>query len=158
MAKLNFFKGVALGIGLCGLVAAGSVLAASERHDATEQQNIATVLALYNAALNDKDWDEARKYLGDRYTQHNPTAKDGPEGLRGYIEFLKKTYPENHGEIKQVIADGDMVVLHVHSKRTPDSLGNAIVDIFKLENGKVVEHWDVIQPIPETSANDNTMF
>jgi predicted SnoaL-like aldol condensation-catalyzing enzyme len=61
-------------------------------------------------------------------------------------------------EIKRSFVDGDYVILHVHAVREPGSRGNAIVDIFKLENGKVVEHWDVVQAIPETPANNNTMF
>src|SRR6516164_9836719 len=122
------------------------------------EQNKKTVTAFYDAVLNKKDFDEASKYLGPRYTQHNPTAKDGPEGLKGFINFLKEKFPNNHSEIKQIFADGDYVIVHVHAVREPGTRGNAIVDIFKLENGKVVEHWDVIQPIPEKVANDNGMF
>ena len=122
------------------------------------EQNKKTVMALYDAALNKKDFDEASKYLGPRYTQHNPTAKDGPEGLKGFINFLKEKFPNNHSEIKQIFADGDYVIVHVHAVREPGTRGNAIFDLFKLENGKVVEHWDTVQPIPETAQNNNTMF
>jgi predicted SnoaL-like aldol condensation-catalyzing enzyme len=60
--------------------------------------------------------------------------------------------------IKRVLVDGDMVILHVHAIREPGERGVAIVDIFRLENGKIVEHWDVVQPIPEKAANSNGMF
>jgi predicted SnoaL-like aldol condensation-catalyzing enzyme len=81
-----------------------------------------------------------------------------PERLKKFLAFLKERYPQSHSDIKQVFADGDYVILHVHAVREPNTLGSAIVDIFKLENGKIVEHWDVVQPIPEKSANSNTMF
>jgi len=74
------------------------------------------------------------------------------------VTLLKEKFPNSHNEIKRVIAEGDLVVLHVHSVREPGQRGRAIVDIFKVENGKIVEHWDVVQDIPEKSANDNTMF
>jgi predicted SnoaL-like aldol condensation-catalyzing enzyme len=83
---------------------------------------------------------------------------DGAEGLRGFIEFLKTRFPKQHGEIKRVVAEGDLVVLHVHSTRGDDTPGRAIVDIFRIENGKVVEHWDVIQDVPAQAANANGMF
>ena len=122
------------------------------------EENKNTVRALYEAALNKKDFEEASKYLGSKYIQHNPVAADGPEGLKGFIAFLKDKFPNNKSEIKRIFADGDYVIVHVHAVREPGTRGNAIVDIFKLENGKVVEHWDVIQPIPEKAANDNGMF
>ncbi|WP_404714132.1 nuclear transport factor 2 family protein [Sphingomonas sp. MMS24-J13] len=137
-------------------VAAPAFAAGSET--AQERHNKALVMAFYDKALNAKDFDAAAKYLGDRYTQHNPTAKDGPEGLRGFIAFLKEKFPNSHSEIKQAFADGDYVILHVHSVREPGTRGNAIIDIFKLERGKVVEHWDAVQPIPENPMNSNTMF
>jgi predicted SnoaL-like aldol condensation-catalyzing enzyme len=96
--------------------------------------------------------------MGTRYTQHNPMAADGPEGLRAYLQFLRVKYPNSHSEIKSAFADGAYVVLHVHAVREPGTRGSAIVDIFKLENNKVVEHWDVIQEIPEKAANTNGMF
>ncbi len=125
---------------------------------AQEKANIANVIAFYNAALNDKDFAKAETYIGNRYTQHNPVAADGKEGLKAFLQYLKTNAPNSKSEIKQAFADGDYVILHVHSVRMPGTRGNAIFDLFKLENGKVVEHWDAVQPIPETSQNDNTMF
>jgi predicted SnoaL-like aldol condensation-catalyzing enzyme len=122
------------------------------------EENKKTVRALYEAVLNKKDFDEASKYLGSKYIQHNPNAADGPDGLKGFIGFLKDKFPNNRSEIKRIFADGDYVIVHVHAVREPGTRGNAIIDIFKLENGKVVEHWDAVQPIPEKAANDNGMF
>jgi predicted SnoaL-like aldol condensation-catalyzing enzyme len=122
------------------------------------EENKKTVRALYEAALNKKDFEEASKYLGSKYIQHNPTAADGPEGLKGFINFLKDKFPNNKSEIKRIFAEGDYVIVHVHAVREPGTRGNAIIDIFRLENGKVVEHWDVVQPIPEKPANNNGMF
>ena len=79
-------------------------------------------------------------------------------GLKGFIGFLQGKFPNNKSEIKRIFADGDYVILHVHAVREPGTRGNAIIDIFKLENGKVVEHWDAVQPIPEKAANNNGMF
>ena len=130
-------------------------------HAASPQEleaNKQTVRVFEDAALNQKDFDAASKYLGSHYTQHNPTAADGPEGLKAYIAFLKEKFPNNHSETKHMFADGDYVIVHDHAVREPGTRGNAIVNIYKLENGKVVEHWDVIQAIPEKAANDNGMF
>jgi predicted SnoaL-like aldol condensation-catalyzing enzyme len=122
------------------------------------EANKKTVAAFEDAALNQKDFDSASKYLGPRYTQHNPNVPDGPEGLKGFLAFLKDKFPNNRSETKHVFADGDFVIVHDHAVREPGTSGSAIVNIYRLENGKIVEHWDVIQPIPEKSANDNGMF
>ncbi|MBR0878211.1 putative SnoaL-like aldol condensation-catalyzing enzyme [Bradyrhizobium japonicum] len=132
----------------------GAALAAS----AQEEANRAAVLAFYEKGLNQKDADAALAYVGNRYVQHNPNAPDGPDGFRKFIGFLREKFPNSHSEIKRSFVDGDFVILHVHSVREPGSRGRAIVDIFKLENGKIVEHWDVVQDIPENPANNNTMF
>ena len=132
----------------------GAALAAS----AQEEANRAAVLAFYEKGLNQKDADAALAYVGNRYVQHNPNASDGPDGFRKFIGFLREKFPNAHSEIKRSFVDGDFVILHVHSVREPGSRGRAIVDIFKLENGKIVEHWDVVQDIPENPANNNTMF
>ncbi|MDF0522792.1 ester cyclase [Bradyrhizobium yuanmingense] len=135
-------------------LAGGAAMAASAQEEANRQ----TVLAFYEKGLNQKDADAALAYVGNRYVQHNPTAPDGPDGFRKFIGFLREKFPNSRSEIKRSFAEGDFVILHVHSVREPGTRGRAIVDIFKLENGKIVEHWDVIQEIPENPANDNTMF
>jgi predicted SnoaL-like aldol condensation-catalyzing enzyme len=125
---------------------------------AQQERNKKLVMEFYEAAINQKDFAAASKYLGTQYRQHNPLAADGPAGLQAYVQFLKGKFPASHSEIKKVFADGDYVILHVHAVRVPGTRGSAIVDIFRLENGKVVEHWDVIQEIPEKAANANGMF
>ena len=126
---------------------------------AQEQSNKELVLAFYEAAINQKDVDAAVAYIGPKYTQHNPRSPDGAEGLKGFINgYLKQANPALKANIKRVVVQGDLVVLHVHSVPTPGALGSAIVDIFRVENGKIVEHWDVMQPVPEKMAHGNTMF
>lgn len=126
--------------------------------DAKLEANKKVVLDFYEKGLNKKDAEAAIALMGSRYVQHNPVAADGPEGFRKFIAFLKEKFPQSKSEIKRVFAEGDYVILHVHAVREPGTRGNAIIDIFKLENGKIVEHWDVIQPIPETMAHGNGMF
>ena len=126
--------------------------------DATLEANKKAVVEFYDAALNRKDFEAASKFFGPRYVQHNPMAPDGIEGFKSFLGFLREKFPQSRSEIKHVWAEGDYVVLHVHAVRTPGARGSAIVDIFKLENGQIVEHWDVIQEIPEKAANTNGMF
>jgi predicted SnoaL-like aldol condensation-catalyzing enzyme len=139
-------------------LAFGGAQAALAGESTQEQANKKAVIAFYDAALNRLDYDAAAKFLGDGYRQHNPTAADGKEGLKAFLTYLKTNFPQTHSEITASFADGDYVILRVHAVRTPGTLGNAIVDIFRLEKGKVVEHWDSVQPIPDKSANSNTMF
>jgi predicted SnoaL-like aldol condensation-catalyzing enzyme len=140
------------------MLAIALLLAVPAAYAADLEANKKTVIAFYEKAINQKDFDAASKHLGSRYIQHNPVAPDGPEGLKGFIGFLKSKFPDSKSEIKRVFAEGDYVILHVHAVREPGTRGRAIVDIFRLENGKIVEHWDVVQPVPEKAANDNTMF
>jgi predicted SnoaL-like aldol condensation-catalyzing enzyme len=85
--------------------------------------------------------------------------EDGMEGVKKFVARIMANHPDARGEIKRVFADCDHVILHSHWHDLSDNpRGETVVDIFRLEHGKVVEHWDVIQPIPETSANANTMF
>ncbi|MCP1837670.1 putative SnoaL-like aldol condensation-catalyzing enzyme [Bradyrhizobium sp. USDA 4524] len=140
------------------LLALASSSAMAAASDAQQEANRKAVLAFYEKGLNQKDADAALAYVGNRYVQHNPGAADGPEGFRKFIGFLREKFPNSHSEIKRSFVDGDYVILHVHAVREPGTRGNAIVDIFKLEDGKIVEHWDVAQPVPENPANSNTMF
>jgi predicted SnoaL-like aldol condensation-catalyzing enzyme len=120
--------------------------------------NKKTVLEFYDLIINKKDYAAAQPYIGSYYRQHNPVVAEGPEGLAAFIAWLKTEYPEARSEVKRVFADGDHVILHVHSMRPPHPRGRAIIEIFRLEEGKIVEHWDTIQEIPEAAANDNGMF
>jgi predicted SnoaL-like aldol condensation-catalyzing enzyme len=138
--------------------AAAWVALAAAGQPAQLENNKRIATEFYDAAINRKDFAAASQYLGSSYRQHNPTAADGAEGLRAFIDFLKTRFPNQRGEIKRVIAEGDLVVLHVYSTRGDATPGRAIVDIFRIENGKVVEHWDVIQDIPAQAANANGMF
>ena len=146
-------------IGVASVVASLALLSTAwAGNTAQEEVNKKAVVEFYDKALNQKDFEAAAKYFGQHYIQHNPNAADGIEGFRKFIEFRREKFPAAKSEIKRVLADGDMVVLHVHSVREPGERGVAIVDIFRLEGGKIVEHWDVVQPIPDKAAHDNGMF
>ncbi len=123
-----------------------------------QEENKKLVVDFYEKAINQKDFTAASKYLGPRYIQHNQHAADGAEGLKNFLAFLKEKYPKSHSEIKQAFADGDFVILHVHAVRDPGTRGMAVVDIFRLENGRIVEHWDVHEDIIDKPANPNGVF
>lgn len=128
------------------------------RAGAAEDTNKRIVLAFYEAGLNRKDFEAAAAYIGPVYIQHNPAAKDGREGFRDFVTFLRREHPQAHNEIVRVVAEGDYVMLHVREVLDPGDRGTAIVDIYRLEQGRIVEHWDVKQPIPPSDANGNGMF
>jgi predicted SnoaL-like aldol condensation-catalyzing enzyme len=147
-----------IALALCLILLALTARSASAADPLQQEANKKAVVEFYEKGLNQKDFEAASKYFGPRYTQHNPNAADGPEGFKAFLQFLREKFPASRSEIKRVLADGDYVILHVHAVREPGTRGNAIIDIFKLENGKIVEHWDVVQPIPEKAANSNGMF
>jgi predicted SnoaL-like aldol condensation-catalyzing enzyme len=124
------------------------------------EQNKRNVIAYYERAFNDQEPEDAvERYVGSEYIQHNPMAPDGTDAFIAFVRGYVEQFPQLRIEIKRAIAEGDLVMTHGLLKTSPDDRGTAAADIFRLdENGKIVEHWDVLQPVPETSANDNTMF
>jgi predicted SnoaL-like aldol condensation-catalyzing enzyme len=123
-----------------------------------EDRNTANAIAFYEMVFNDKDVDGAiTQFIGDEYIQHNPFAPDGIEGFRTAITGWLASDPSIHAEIVRTVAEDDMVVLHVRSTSAQGE--QAVMDIFRFDDqGKVVEHWDVVQPVPAEIPHDNTMF
>lgn len=139
---------------------AGALLSTAILADTRSPRDIA--VAFFDLAfVQRKPVEAAKKYISpERYIQHSPGAGDGRDefidGVAHYISISKYRC-----DIKRVIAEGDLVAIHSHCRNDPDDpkdRGSALVDIFRVENGWLVEHWDVDQPVPAKSHNDNTMF
>lgn len=124
------------------------------------ERNKRNVVAFFTRALNAKEPESAAaEYLGASYIQHNPGAADGAAAFTALVRELNGQFPELLLDVKRVIAEGDLVAVHSHLTLTPGDRGDAVVDLFRLDrDGRIVEHWDVVQPVPEASANGNGMF
>ena len=142
---------------LAAALAASAPLAFAADTLARNKENVA---AFYELAFNQHKLDEAvAKYVAEPYIQHNPGFADGGKAfIDSFAPYLKE-HPQSRATIKRVIAEGDLVVVHVHSQSAPDDRGEAVVDIFRLDaDGKIVEHWDVAQAIPEQTVSGHEMF
>ena len=151
----KFFRKLQFSVVTLALLASMPAQAEVKGRNAAER----TVIALLDIAFNQKKPAEAfDRYGGSYYRQHNPTAPDGKEAIVSLLSGWLPTVPGLHYEIKRIISDGNMVWVHSHVTMGPGDRGQAVVDIFRLERGKVVEHWDVGTPVPEKPSNSNTMF
>lgn len=127
--------------------------------DTRSEENKRIVREFYDLAFNRRRPDRAAAtYIGPEYVQHNPMAGDGAQAFVEAIAAWIETMPDLRVDFKRFIVEGDLVTVHSHFRTAPDQRGLAVMDIFRLENGKIVEHWDVLQEVPKESANENTMF
>ncbi|MBB2682674.1 MULTISPECIES: nuclear transport factor 2 family protein [Rhizobium] len=141
---------------LAGIAMPSGAFAAS-RDLKVEEANRKLVVEFYDRFFNSHDV-EAASVVADEYRQHNPEVPDGKKPLVSFFTGFFKDNPQSKAKIVRSSADGDLVWLHVHATNGADDRGQAIVDIFRVKDGKIVEHWDVIQAVPKEAANKNTMF
>jgi predicted SnoaL-like aldol condensation-catalyzing enzyme len=145
--------GAALGVFMCGVA-----YAQSPRDLKVEETNRALVLSFYDQFFNLHETGKAAAVVADDYRQHNPEMPDGKAPFVEYFTDFFKDNPESKAKVVRSATDGDLVYLHVHSTNGANDRGQAVVDVFRVTDGKIVEHWDVIQDVPEKAENENTMF
>ena len=113
-----------------------------------EQANLSLVLEMFENVLVPLDSAHVDKYIAPGYIQHSQLADTGPQALKDFLDFIVKENPHASHSLKRSFVDGDHVILHYHVVRFPGDPGFAVVDIFRIENGMIAEHWDVLQDIP----------
>jgi predicted SnoaL-like aldol condensation-catalyzing enzyme len=158
--NIKYAKTLLLGLTvLASALALGGCQTGADPRATLEAANLEKAVYCMDLLENRKDLDASRREcFAENYIQHTPWIPDGREAVLRIFETRFEKYPDFAIEIKRTAADGDLVWIHLHTKRTPDTLGNAVVNIFRMKDGKFVEHWNVGQAVPEESANDNTMF
>ncbi len=137
----------------------GQAMAQDTRRDlATEEANLKLVVNFYEQFFNKHEVARAAEVVSENYKQHNPEVPDGKKPFVDYFSQFFKETPQSKARIVRTATSGDLVWLQVHSTNSPSDRGQAVFDIFRVKNGKIVEHWDIIQDVPAQSANGNTMF
>jgi predicted SnoaL-like aldol condensation-catalyzing enzyme len=123
-----------------------------------EQRNLDHVVGMFRDVLQPLDADQVDRYISPDYIQHSPMAAPGRDSLKAFLRMVHAASPNASQRLLRAFVDGDHVILHYHVKRSPEDLGFIVMDIFRLANGMVVEHWDCSQDVPAHSPNPISMF
>jgi predicted SnoaL-like aldol condensation-catalyzing enzyme len=123
-----------------------------------EEANLALVLDMFAHVLNPMDSGAVDRFILPAYIQHNQMAEPGREGLKKFLDMIRAATPQAVHDVKRAFVDGDHVTVHYHVRRTPDDKGWAVIDIFRIENGLIAEHWDVMQDVVEGGPNPASPF
>ncbi|CAK7067235.1 MAG: hypothetical protein KER_02916 [Kerstersia gyiorum] len=131
---------------------------AAARNLAQEEANRRLVVEFYERFFNQHETVAAAVVVAEDYIQHNPAVPDGKAPFVGFFTGYFQENPQSRARIVRSATEGDLVYLHVHSTNGELDRGQAVIDIFRVQDGRIVEHWDVIQEVPAEAANRNTMF
>lgn len=123
-----------------------------------EQANLDLVLGMFEHVLNPMASGAVDRFIDADYIQHNQSVAPGLQKLKDFLDMIRVQSPEAVHDVKRAFVDGDHVTVHYHVRRWPGDLGWAVIDIFRVENGKVKEHWDVMQDVTEGGPNPNSPF
>jgi predicted SnoaL-like aldol condensation-catalyzing enzyme len=151
--------------GLLTTLSIGMCQASESPHSALEQSNLKKALYCMDILENRPDLEPSHKIeilrnecFAENYIQHSPHLADGRDAVLSLFERRFKNRPEITTSVKRTASEGDLVWIHQHVKRTPKDLGRAVINIFRMKDGKFAEHWNLGQAVPEKSKNNNTMF
>jgi predicted SnoaL-like aldol condensation-catalyzing enzyme len=125
---------------------------------AAETGNLQLVLDMFAAVLNPMDSAAVDRFIAPGYLQHNQAAEPGREGLKRFLDMIRAATPEAVHDVKRAFVDGDHVTVHYNVRRWPGDLGWAVMDIFRIEDGMIAEHWDVMQDVVEGGPNPASPF
>jgi predicted SnoaL-like aldol condensation-catalyzing enzyme len=123
-----------------------------------EEANLKLVLDMFEAVLNPMDSSAVDRFIAPGYIQHNQMAEPGREGLKRFLDMIRAETPEAVHDIKRAFVDGEHVTVHYHVRRWPGDSGWAVIDIFRVEDGLIAEHWDVMQDVAPGGPNPNSPF
>ena len=123
-----------------------------------EEANLKLVLDMFEHVLNPMESGAVERFISPDYIQHNQMAEPGREGLKRFLDMIREQTPEAVHDVKRAFVDGDHVTVHYHVRRWPGDAGWAVIDIFRLEDGLIAEHWDVMQDVVEGGPNPASPF
>ena len=125
---------------------------------AQEQANLQLVLDMFAHVLNPMDSGAVDRFIAPGYVQHSQLAPPGRDALKAFLDMIRAETPDAVHDVKRAFVDGDHVTVHYHVRRFPGDLGWAVIDIFRVEDGLIAEHWDVMQDVVEGGPNPNSPF